>query len=113
MSGESVEAHLARQDERWKFVQEEMQEAKLSRKAQYDQMESMRLTVQALSTKVASVETSLAKANPTIEEFITIKHKVTGAGAAGKYIWAAVAATLTFIAASRENIKAIAAWFLQ
>lgn len=112
MSGESVEAHLARQDERWKFVQEEMQEARLSRKAQYEQMELLRSTVQHLSAKVSSVEDSLAKANPTIEEFITIKHKVTGAGAAGKYIWAIAASMLTFVVASRDNIKAFLAWIL-
>lgn len=112
MSGESVEAHMARQDERWKFVQEEMQEAKLSRKQQYEQMEKMQTAFQLLSAKVSSVEDSLAKANPTIEEFITIKHKVSGAGAAGKWVWAIVAATLTFLAASRENIKALLAWIL-
>lgn len=113
MSGESVEAQLARQDERWRLIQEEMREAKLARKGQYEQIDALQTTVQLLSAKVSAVETSLAKANPTIEEFITIKHKVTGAGAAGKYIWAIGAATLTFIAASRENIKALVAWIIQ
>lgn len=113
MSGESVEVQLARQDERWKLVVEEMREAKLARKGQYEQIEALQTTVQLLSMKVSSVETSLAKANPTIEEFITIKHKVTGAGAAGKYVWAIGAAILTVLATSRENIKTFLGWLMQ
>jgi len=112
MSGESVEVQLARQDERWKLIERELSEAKVARKGQYEQMEALQTTVQLLSAKVSAVETSLAKANPTIEEFITIKHKVSGAGAAGRYIWAAGAALLTFMATSRENIKAFLSWIM-
>lgn len=110
--GDSVEVQLARQDERWKMVADEMREAKLARKGQYEQIEALQTTVQLLSAKVSSVEAQLARANPTIDEFITIKHKVAGAGLAGKYLWAGGAALLTLLATSRENIKTLITWIM-
>lgn len=59
---------------------------------------------QTMNQKMTMIEAQLASNQPTIQEFVTIKHKVQGAGAAGKWIWAAAAAALTFIAAHRNNI---------
>jgi predicted nucleic acid-binding Zn-ribbon protein len=59
-----------------------------------------------MNARVEGVEKSLAKASPTIDEFIEIKHKVVGAGVAGKYVWAAGSCLLTLLATSREAIFA-------
>ncbi|AWY08127.1 hypothetical protein HOT48_gp112 [Klebsiella phage ZCKP1] len=45
-----------------------------------------------LSTRLKRVEESITKSEPTIEEFITIKHKVAGAGIFGKWAWAVAGA---------------------
>lgn len=57
-----------------------------------------------MNQKMTVIEAQLASNQPTIQEFVTIKHKVQGAGAAGKWIWAAAAGILTFIATNRNNI---------
>ena len=57
-----------------------------------------------MSTRMAAVEKQLASNEPTIQEFITIKHRVQGAGLAGKWLWAAGGAILAVAAASREHI---------
>lgn len=38
-----------------------------------------------LSTRLKRVEESITKSEPAIEEFITIKHKVAGAGIFGEW----------------------------
>lgn len=40
-----------------------------------------------ISTRLKWVEESITKSEHTIEEFITIKHKVAGAGIFGKWVW--------------------------
>lgn len=104
MTVESVEARLARIDERWNIVVEELRDAKTSRKSQYDSTEALSALIAKIDSRVANVETALASAKPTIEEFITIKHKVVGAGIAGKWLWAAGGALLGLAATSREAI---------
>ena len=43
------------------------------------------LSLQKMEGRLKNVEDSFAKSEPTIEEFITIKHKVAGAGVFGKW----------------------------
>lgn len=104
MSGESVEVQLARVDERLAMVLAELKDAKDSRKGQYESIEGLRATFASLDKRVENVESKLASAQPTIEEFITIKHKVQGAGAFGKWLWAALGIIIGVTAASRETI---------
>ncbi|AWY03368.1 tail length tape-measure protein [Escherichia phage phi G17] len=61
-----------------------------------------------LSTRLKRVEESITKSEPTIEEFITIKHKVVGAGIFGKWVWAGAGAIIGVLAAARREIFA---WF--
>lgn len=86
---EAIEIQMARLDERFKAVLLGQEDAKLSRKHQYDQLEAIGQSITTIDNRLKSVESSLAKSAPTIEEFITIKHKVVGAGIAGKWLWAA------------------------
>lgn len=65
-------------------------------------------SVNNMSNRLKNVEDNLAKNEPTIEEFITIKHKVVGAGIFGKWVWAAAGAIIGILAAARREIFA---WF--
>lgn len=101
---ESVEVKLARVDERMITVLAELLEAKNGRKSQYDAIEALRLAFEGLANRVGNVEDKFATAQPTIEEFITIKHKVQGAGALGKWLWLVGGVLLGAIAGSRAAI---------
>lgn len=50
------------------------------------------------------IKEQLASNAPTIQEFVTIKHKVQGAGALGKFIWASGGALLATIAFFRKQL---------
>lgn len=68
----------------------------------------LRDSINDIGNRLKNVEDSLAKNEPTIEEFITIKHKVVGAGIFGKWVWAAAGAILSLLVAARKEILA---WF--
>jgi hypothetical protein len=89
MPEESTGIALARLEERVKAIFEEQTNAKESRKHQYEQLTTIGQTITSVDQRLRSVEASVSKSAPTIEEFITIKHKVVGAGIAGKWLWAA------------------------
>lgn len=108
---ESVEVRVARMEENMKFLIRETEQAERSRKVQYQALESLQRTmdgfvgtISGLSTDILSVKTSLASQAPTIEEFITIKHKVVGAAKFGKHIWAIGGLFVGFIMTNHEVI---------
>lgn len=68
----------------------------------------LRDSINDIGNRLKNVEDSLAKNEPTIEEFITIKHKVVGAGIFGKWVWAGAGAIISVLAAARQEIFA---WF--
>lgn len=68
----------------------------------------LRDSINGIGNRLKNVEDSLAKNEPTIEEFITIKHKVVGAGVFGKWVWAGAGAIIGVLAAARREIFA---WF--
>lgn len=68
----------------------------------------LRDSINDIGNRLKNVEDSLAKNEPTIEEFITIKHKVVGAGIFGKWAWAGAGAIIGVLAAARREIFA---WF--
>lgn len=68
----------------------------------------LRDSIKDIGNRLKNVEDSLAKNEPTIEEFITIKHKVVGAGIFGKWVWAGAGAIIGVLAAARREIFA---WF--
>ena len=103
---ESLEVKIARIEEQNKALREEMQLAKEGRKAQYETLENIGRTLIKLDNRIEGVEYSLAKAAPTIDEFVNIKLKVQGAGILGKWAWAAGASLITFLYTTREAIFA-------
>lgn len=88
-----------------KFLVEEAREAKTSRKAQYETNESLSRLITSLTTDVKTVADKLAGQAPTIQEFITIKHKVDGAGKLGKFFWAFGSMLLGALASGVAVIK--------
>ena len=104
MSSESTEVLLARLEERLRTVFENQERESKSRDRIEHSISSMRDCVQKMDGRLMSVEESLAKSEPTIEEFITIKHKVVGAGIMGKWIWAGAGAIIGVLAAARREI---------
>lgn len=101
---ESTEVQLARIDERMRTIILGLEQDRVSRKEQYENMAEIKLTMQDIQTRVGAVEKGLADSAPTIEEFITIKHKVAGAGVAGRWLWVAAAAILGFLFTMRREI---------
>ena len=101
---ESVEVRVARLEENLRFLVDEAKEARINRKGQYDSIEALKASLAAMAGEVTKVRTKLDGQTPTIEEFITIKHKVVGAGNLGKWLWTAGAFIIGIVFSSREQI---------
>ena len=99
-----VRVQMARLEERLRIITETLIQDRESRKHQYEKTEELSHTLHELNGRIKNVEEGLAKSAPTIEEFITIKHKVVGAGMAGRWIWVAGGALLTLIVSLRAEI---------
>lgn len=104
MSGESPEVQMARLDERLKYIAQQLERAEQGRKLQYEFNESMNAGMQKIDSRLEGVEKSLAVQAPTIQEFITIKQKVVGAGMLGRWLWLAAGGLITLLYNSRETI---------
>lgn len=94
---ESQEAFIARLDERLKTMfelQKEMSEGQ--------NQHTIRMI--NLENRMGNVESSLLSNKPVIDEFITIKTKVVGAGQFGKYIWVGAASIISFLIGARSEI---------
>lgn len=94
---ESNAIQLARIDERMKMLMDKMEENHESHLRTRAWMGQVDRTLNDISTRVSSVESSIAKNAPSLEELIAIKHKVVGAGMAGRWLWIGLGALLTFI----------------
>lgn len=104
MPTESNEVQIARVDEKLKAILAELAQARDGRKQQYEKLESVGRYIQILESRIEAVEKSLAKASPTIDEFLVIKHRVTGAGIIGKWIWAGAGSLIGVIAAVKTPL---------
>lgn len=104
MSGESPEVQMARLDERFKTILARLDEAKEDQKSQEKWMDRTDAALSVINNRVENVESKLAKASPTIDEFLVIKAKVTGAGIFGKWVWAALGTIIGVLAASRTAV---------
>lgn len=104
MGTESPEVQMARLEERLKVILARLDEARSDQQAQQHQMGLITQTLQSMSNRVENVESSLATAKPTIEEFITIKHRVVGAGMMGKWVWAIAGGLLGMLFSARVHI---------
>lgn len=101
---EPTEVQLARLDEKLKQIVHVMEKEQESRKYIYNELKTINHEVTIIKTRVESVEENLARTEPTIEEFITIKHKVVGAGIAGKWMWAVAGALIGIVWSARKEI---------
>lgn len=104
MTGESSEVQMARMDERFKSILAQLERAEVGRKHQYEKLEDLGQSLTKIENRVESVENSLAKASPTIDEFLIIKHKVIGAGVFGKWLWAGAGIVIGLLASGRTTI---------
>lgn len=105
---ESGELLLVRLEERLKTLFENQTRDRQDREKLEETLVELRDSINDIGNRLKSVEDSLAKNEPTIEEFITIKHKVVGAGIFGKWVWAGAGAIIGVLAAARREIFA---WF--
>lgn len=108
MSDESTSVLLARLEERLETLFKNQEKEERSKEKLEQTLSGLKDSVQQMEGRLKSVEDSLAKSEPTIEEFITIKHKVVGAGIFGKWVWAGAGAIIGILAAARREIFA---WF--
>lgn len=105
---ESGELLLVRLEERLKTLFENQARDRQDREKLEETLVELRDSINDIGNRLKNVEDSLAKNEPTIEEFITIKHKVVGAGIFGKWVWAGAGAIIGVLAAARREIFA---WF--
>lgn len=105
---ESGELLLVRLEERLKTLFENHTRERQDREKLEETLGELRDSINDIGNRLKNVEDSLAKNEPTIEEFITIKHKVVGAGIFGKWVWAGAGAIIGVLAAARREIFA---WF--
>ena len=105
---ESGELLLVRLEERLKTLFENQTRERQDREKLEETLVELRDSINDIGNRLKNVEDSLAKNEPTIEEFITIKHKVVGAGIFGKWMWAGAGAIIGVLAAARREIFA---WF--
>ena len=104
MGEESVPVQLARLDERLKTVLERLLDAHedgLSIKKWQGEVNGF---LTSIESRIQNVEKTLATTEPTIQEFITIKHKVAGAGLLGRYLWLGLGAIIGFVFSVRESL---------
>ena len=108
MGNEPDNVTLARLEERLSNIFENQTRESREREKIEESIKKLSDSMGDLSTRLKRVEDSITKSEPTIEEFITIKHKVAGAGIFGKWVWAGAGAIIGVLAATRREIFA---WF--
>lgn len=101
---EPTEIQLARLDERMKMLLDRMEDNHKSHTQTKEWMRKTDDTLQVIGTRVQNVENGLSKAAPTIEEFLTIKHRIIGAGMAGRWMWVTFGTLLGLVISAREHI---------
>ena len=101
---ESTDIQLARMDERMKMILDKMEENHESLVRSRAWMQQVDRQLDTISSRVTGVEASLAKASPTIEDYLVFKNKVIGAGAMGRWLWVLVGFLLSLIITARHDI---------
>ena len=102
---ESPEVQIARLDERCKNLLSAMEQEREVRQATNEKIDNLQKVLMDMSGRMENVESAVALAAPTLNEFVTLKHRIIGAGVAGKIIWACTAGLLGFMYGAREQIS--------
>ena len=105
MGMESAEVQMARLQEQMNQVRETLDQIRIASNKADTRDEKMDDLLQRFDRRLENVEKQLASSAPTIEEFITIKHKVQGAGILGRWIWAGGGILVGIIFSFREQIR--------
>lgn len=108
MGGDSSFVLLARLEERLDTLNKNQEKEERSKEKLDETLSALKDSMHKIEGRMKKVEDSLARSEPTIEEFITIKHKVVGAGIFGRWVWAIAGAVIGILAAARREIFA---WF--
>ena len=87
MGNEPDNVTLARLEERLRNIFENQTREAREREKMEESIKKLSESMGDLSTRLKRVEENITKSEPTIEDFITIKHKVAGAGIFGKWVW--------------------------
>ena len=101
---EPVEIQIARLDERYKNIQEKMEQNEKTNIESAATLRRLESVLDRISTRIEDVEVTLASAKPTINEYINFKHKVIGAGTFGKWVWLVAGALLSYVLTIREHL---------
>ena len=101
---ESTDIQHARLDERMKMMLDKLEENHESHVKNRAWMSQVDRSLHDIGSRVSNVENSISKNAPSLEELVAIKHKVIGAGVAGKWLWVALGSVLTMIITGREHI---------
>lgn len=96
---------MARMQEQLKSVILALAEDREDRKERDKQITEIAKNTANTEARLAVVESQMVSNAPTIQEFITIKHRVVGAGILGKWAWLLGGATISLIFSGREAIK--------
>jgi hypothetical protein len=99
---ESAEVRLARLEERLSAFLSAAEADRQNTVALRVWMSDMDRLMTLVSQRLDRVDTSLTSVQPTLDEFSAIKHKVEGAGVAGKWMWAGMALIVGWISGARE-----------
>lgn len=97
MAAETTQVTLARLDERLRSVQQQNMDIK-------GKLDDTTSKLGQMENRLANVETSLTQSKPVIDEFITIKTKVVGAGQFGKWVWVIGASVISLIIGSKTKV---------
>lgn len=101
---ESSEVQIARLEEQLKTLFRILEQERDSRLNVYKELQNISTNMTTFGHRLGNVESSLANSAPTIEEFITIKHRMVGAGLMGKWVWAIAGGIITFLWSARKEI---------
>lgn len=101
---ESMESQFARMDERMKMLLDRMDENHEANVVNRAWMAQVDRSLHDIGSRVTNVENTVSRNAPSLEELVAIKHKVIGAGVAGKWLWIALGAVLSMIVSGREQI---------
>ena len=99
---ESAEVRLARLEERLNAFLNAVEDDRQDAVALRVWMREMDRKMTQVSVRLDSVGSSINAAQPTLNEFSAIKHKVEGAGVAGRWLWAAMAVIIGWVSGARE-----------
>lgn len=104
MTSETSPVQLARLEERLSALVAEFALLRMDRKEEKEHVERVAASLNEISHRLKKVEDQVTLSAPTIQEFVTIRTKVAGAGIIGKWLWIGAAGLIGFIAGNREAL---------